>query len=62
MWQYPLGPCYINFFETISILAGDHLVVPTVGEKNKEQTNNRGLGQVQVQEEELCNTEFPVHT
>ena len=30
MWQYPLAPPpeYINFFETISILAGDHLVVP----------------------------------
>ena len=51
----PRPPEYINFFETISILAGDHLVVSIgyrtflsgtrntikgVGEKNKEQTNN----------------------
>ena len=31
------------------------------GEKNKEQTNNKGLGQLKVQEEEFCNTAFVVH-
>ena len=33
MWQYPLAPKYVNFFETISILAGDQLVVP-IGASN----------------------------
>ena len=29
--------------------------------KNKEQTNNMGLGQLKVQEGGVCNTAFPVH-
>ena len=29
--------------------------------KNKEQMNNKGLGQLKVQERELCNTAFPVY-
>ena len=63
VWQYP--PEYINFFETISILAGDHLVVPigvlpislwhkkyNQGSGRKEQRSNEqyGLGLTQVQE------------
>ena len=30
-----------------------------VGEK--EQTNNKGLGQLKVQEREFCNAAFPMH-
>ena len=30
-------------------------------EKNKEQTNNNGLGQLKVQEGEFYNPAFPVH-
>ena len=33
----------------------------TEGVEEKEQTNNKGLGQLKVQERELYNTAFPVH-
>ena len=70
----PSATRYINFFETISILAGDHQMVPigvshislrhkkyNQGSGRKEQRTNEGLSQLQMQEEELCNTAFPMH-
>ena len=73
----PAAPRYINFFETILSWPVIHLVVsagvfhislwpqeiqPREWEKkNNEQTNNKGLGQLKVQEGEFCNTAFPVH-
>ena len=33
----------------------------TEGVGEKEQTNNKGLGQLRVQEGEFCNTALPVH-
>ena len=73
LWRYPLGPQYVNFFETISIfLAGDQLVlligvshisswlqeIQSREWEEREQTNNM-LGLIQAQEEELCNIAFP---
>ena len=71
----PLGPVLINFFEQFCL--GDsssgsdrgiiHFFMATRiqprewEKKNKEQTNNKGLGQLKEQEEEFCNTAFPVH-
>ena len=65
---------YINFFETILSWPVNHLVVsagafhislwpqeiqPREQEKgNKEQTNNKGLGKLKVQEREFCNIAF----
>ena len=33
----------------------------TEGVGEKEQMNNKGFGQLKVQEGEFCNTAFPVH-
>ena len=61
----PWSPEYINFFETISILAGDHVVVPMgvshislqhkkynqeSGRKEQRTNEQYGLGLTQVQE------------
>ena len=32
-----------------------------VEEKNKRQSNNKGLGQLEVQEGKFCNIAIPVH-
>ena len=70
----PAHPEYVNFFKTISILAGDHLVVSigvshissrlqkyNQGIWRKRTKNKRGLGLTQVQEGQVCDTGFPVH-
>ena len=64
-------PVFINFFETILSWPVIHLVVPNGvshislwpqeiqprewEKKNKEQTNNKGFGQLKEQEGEFCN-------
>ena len=76
LWQYLSRPRCNNFFETILSWPVIHLVVPIGvshislwpqeiqsrewEKKNKEQTDNKGLGQLKLQEGEFCNTAFPV--
>ena len=75
--SFPPPPALIKFFETILSWPVNYLVVPIGAshislwppeiqtkeweKKNKEQTNNMGLGQLKVQEGEFCNTTFPVY-
>ena len=77
LWQYSLAAHrYINFFETILSWPVIRVVLIWVShisfwpqeiqlreweKKNKEQTNNKGVGQLKVQEGEFCNTAFPMH-
>ena len=53
----PLASRYINFFETISILAGDHLVVPigvlhiSLWHKKYNQRNGRKRTRIRTNEQ-----------
>ena len=76
MWRYPLAPTVTSTSSPFHFLAGDHLVIPigashislrhkkyNQGSGRKEQRTNEqyGLVQLQGQEDELCNTAFPMH-
>ena len=77
MRQYPRGPPYLSTSCNNSVLAGDsssgsytgitHFFTAQViqhrewEKKNKEQTNNKGLGQLKVQEGLFRDSVFPVH-